>query len=99
PLPISSAAFASATVVAVANHDIRPDFNSAINGGGYNPIIDETAAGAIRSNAWHCSAKFGRAISPASSGTGGPQRDKNSRTRASCERSRSGDGSGIQRLI
>src|SRR5207244_5807538 len=55
--PAASAFFASATVVAVANHVIRRDFNSATNGGGYNPIIDETAAGAIRSNAWHCSSK------------------------------------------
>src|SRR5207237_8260434 len=97
--PAASAFFASATVVAVANHAMRRAFNSEANLGGYNPIIDDTAAGTIRSNAWHCSSKFGRAISPAFSGTGGPQRDKNSRTRISCERSRTGGGSGIQRLI
>jgi hypothetical protein len=35
------------------NHEIRRDFNSETNDGGYNPIIEETAAGASRSNAWH----------------------------------------------
>jgi len=51
--PAASAAFASANVVAVVNHEIRRDFNSETNDGGYNPIIEETAAGASRSNAWH----------------------------------------------
>ena len=49
--PATSASFASATVVAVANHVIRRDFSSATKLGGYNPIMEETAAGAIRSNA------------------------------------------------
>src|SRR2546430_297996 len=74
--PAASAFFASTTVVAVANHGIRRDFNSETNDDGYKPMIDETAADAIRSKAWNWSSKFGRAISPASSGTGGPQRDK-----------------------
>src|SRR6266446_4853284 len=57
PTSCCSAFVASATVVAVANHEIRRDFNSETNDGGYNPKIDETAAGAIGSNAWHCSLK------------------------------------------
>src|SRR6202045_4319941 len=43
--PAVSAAFASATVVAVANHEIPQDFNSETNDGGNNPMIEETAAG------------------------------------------------------
>jgi hypothetical protein len=55
--PAASAAFASATVVAVANHEIRRDFNSATKPGGYNPIIDDTAGGVARNSASHCSSK------------------------------------------
>src|SRR2546423_14648243 len=42
------------------------------------------------------SVSLGRAVF---SGTGEPQRDKNSRTRVSCERSHNCNGPGIQRLI
>src|SRR5947208_5512294 len=43
--PAVSAAFASATVVAVANQQIRQDFNSATKEAGYNAIIEETGVG------------------------------------------------------
>src|SRR5437660_11343942 len=61
-------------------------------------MIEETTAGPASSSASHCAAKSGGVVSPASSGTGGPKRPRNSRTFASCAASRCGGGSGIHKL-
>src|SRR5215467_10270001 len=62
-------------------------------------MIDETAAGPALSNASHCASKSGSETLPASSGTSGPQPARNFRKRVSCAASRTGGGSGIQRLM
>lgn len=63
------------------------------------PIIDDTVAGPTSSMASHYSKKSIGITLPASGATAGPHCPRNSRTRASQAGSRSGAGSGIQRLI
>jgi len=62
-------------------------------------MIEEMTFGAALSMAWHCASKSGKTASPASGGTGGPQRFRNSRCCSSSLASRFAGGSGIQRLI
>src|SRR5579883_344551 len=61
-------------------------------------MTDEIMGGAAESIASHWAEKSGGVVSPASGGTGGPQPERKSRTRASCAASRFGGGSGIQLL-
>jgi len=74
-------------------------FISETNAAGYNPMIDEITRGLTASNVSHCAAKSGNFASPASAGTACPHFAKNSRTRSSPPKSRTGGGSGVQRLI
>src|SRR6516165_4621854 len=78
--------------MAASLHPLDHDFFT--NSCGYNPMIDETIGGAAFSNASHGEEKSRRTASPAWAGTGGPQADRNSRTRASCAGSRLGGGPG-----
>src|SRR5258705_9990028 len=61
-------------------------------------MIEETMGGAAASSASHCAAKSCTGASPASGGTSGPQSARKARSFASCCVSRTGGGSGIQRL-
>ena len=61
-------------------------------------MTEEAIGAPASSRALHCALKSGGVASPASGLTPGPHVARNSRTRASCSVSRTGRGSGIQRL-
>lgn len=62
-------------------------------------MMEEATAGRSESSAWLCAVKSRGVSSAAACGTGGPQRARNSRTRASFPELRAGGGSGAHRLI
>ena len=51
--------------------------------GGKTPMMDEIAVGSVSRSASHCASKSGGTVSPAASGTGGPQSARNARMRSS----------------